>query len=108
MLSRKELFFKLNVDYDDIKIVKQLAKDFQEWCRWNKSYEIIEVIESKEFETIVVIHQLFDDYIKVTDSWEFIRDVKYFLKAYSDQSKEDCIYMITFWEEKVQRLNEIK
>ena len=99
----QKLFKKLNLDYDDYEVVKQLAEDFKEWCMWNKAIEDIEVIQSQKFDTIVVIHELFTNYTKVADGWEFISDVKYFLKEYASNSKEDLNYMLEFWEEKIKR-----
>lgn len=98
-----KLFRKMNLDYNDYEVVKQLAEDFREWCMWNKAIIDIEVIQSQKFDTIVVIHELFSDYTKVTDGWEFISDVKYFLKEYALNSEEDLKYMIDFWEEKLKR-----
>lgn len=41
-MNRSELFFKMNLDYDNITIVKKLAEYYVEWCRLNKSYEYVE------------------------------------------------------------------
>lgn len=96
-LFRKIESFEIN-DYKDIR---KLADIFEEWTRWNRSPETIEVIKSNEFDTIIVVHNLFDDFIKVTDSWEFIKDVKYFLQEYGTESKEYLNYMLDFWEEEI-------
>lgn len=108
MIDKKEFFNKVFfLDGNDIEIVKKLAIYYEEWCYWNKSRETIEVRESEEFSTIIVVHQLFDNYIKVCNGWEFVSDIKYFLKEYSNQTKEDYEYMLNFWEDKVKYLGSI-
>ena len=101
-----KLLFNLNIDYNDFNQIHQLALDFEQWCWENKSYETIEVMESKHFDTIIVVHQLFDDEIRVIDGWEFIKDVKYLLKQYSMHSNEDLEYVLNFWGKKIKRYNE--
>lgn len=100
-----KLLFNLNVDYNDFNQIHQLALDFEEWCWCNKSYETIEVRKSKHFDAIIVVHELFHE-TRVIDGWEFIKDIKYILKEYSMQSKEDLEYVLDFWENKVKRYNE--
>ena len=106
-MNRRELFFKLNLDYDNITIVKKLAEYYVEWCRLNKSYESVEVLKPKHFKTIVVIHNMYDNCLKTIDSWEFVSDVKYFLKLYSNESDENYEFMMNFWKNKVERLNKL-
>lgn len=101
-----ELLFNLSIDYNNFNQIHRLASDFEQWCWENKNPETIEVIKSKHFDTIIVVHHLFDDEIRVIDGWEFIKDVKYLLKQYSMNSNEDLEYVLNFWEEKIKRYNE--
>lgn len=95
-----ELLLEINIDGDDIEQVRKLANDYTEWCNWNKNYNAIEVKESNEFDVIIVVHDLFD-FVKVTDGWEMVSDIKYFLRSYALQSEEDCRYLVDFWKNKV-------
>lgn len=105
MINKNEFFTSLfYVDGDNIEVIELLAKYFKEWCLWNKKHEDIEVRKSEKFPIIIVVHELFDDYIKATDAWDFIRDVKFFLRSYGEQSEEDYKYMIDFWEDKIKYL----
>ena len=85
-------------DYNDIR---RLADIYEKWSKWNKNKETIEVIKSKEFDTVIVVHHLFDDFIEVTDGWEFIKEIKYFLRNYGVQSRECLKYMLDFWEKEI-------
>lgn len=95
-----ELLLEINIDGNDIEQVRKLANDYTEWCNWNKNYNTIEVKESNEFDVIIVVHDLFD-FVKVTDGWEMVSDIKYFLRSYALQSEEDCRYLVDFWKNKV-------
>lgn len=92
-----------DIDMDDIKKVELLAKNFVEWCRWNKSYETIEVIKPKNFVTIVVIHNLCECQLRICDSWDFLNDIIYLLDEYSDND-ENYDYMFNFWNKKLNGL----
>lgn len=98
----KELMNLLDeLDMDNIDVVNQLSKDFTEWCRWNKSYENIEVFKPKEFRTIVVIHNLWVGYhLSIYNSWDFLKDVKFFLEEYCCENDEDYCY--DFWINKLK------
>lgn len=106
-MNKTKLFNRMNdLDMDNIDIVKQLADNYIEWCKWNKAYEEIEVFESKKFESIIVLHSFFD-ILKAEDGWEFLSDIKYILNEYSNNSQEDYDYMIDFWKEKINGLLKI-
>ena len=92
-----------DIDMDDIEKVKLLADNFMEWCRWNKSYETIEVIKPKNFVTIIVIHNLWERHLSIYNSWDFLKDVIYFLEEYSDND-DNYDYMFNFWNDKLNGL----
>ena len=92
-----------DIDMDDIKKVQLLANDFIEWCRWNKSYETIEVWKPKRFTSIVVMHNLWECQLSIYNSWDFLRDVIYFLDEYSDND-DNYNYMFNFWNKKLNGL----
>lgn len=98
-------FFKQfnNIDMDNIEKVQLLAENFVEWCKWNKSYETIEVIKPKNFDAIIVIHNLWGNKLSIYDSWDFIKDVIYFLDEYSDND-DNYNYMFNFWNDKLNGL----
>ena len=87
-------FKKLDMDsrYD----VQLLAIAFRKWTEWNKSICTIEVLESYDFDTIIVLHDLFGD-TKLENSYAFLDDVIYLLDLYSDESDEDWEYVVDFW-----------
>lgn len=97
------LFKNITMKYDcnDYNSIKELVEDYQEWLVWNKTYETIEVIESKQFEGVIVIIHRFFDIIKISDGSEFIKDIKYLLQMYASNSTEDLEYMLDFWENKI-------
>ena len=88
------------IDMDEFANVVLLAKYFEEWCRWNKSYEDIDVFRSTKFRTIVVIHNLWDRHISIYNSWDFLKDVIYFIDDYITESEEDYKYCLDFWKER--------
>jgi len=92
-----------NIDMDNIKKVELLAKNFMEWCRWNKSYETIEVIKPKNFVTIIVVHNLWESHLSIYNSWDFLKDVIYFLDEYADND-DNYNYMFDFWNNKLNGL----
>lgn len=85
---------------NNIKIVEQIAQDYKEWANWNKTSAKIEVFENND--SITVIHNLYDSNPEGTicNSWEFLNDIKYILKEYSNESKEDLEYVKMFWNNK--------
>ena len=94
----KYLFNKMStIDYKDIESIEKLAMAYMIWSEYNKGSEKIEVIESRKFDEIIVVHRLYD-FVKVCDGWEFIKDVKYFLKEYAEMSHSDKAYLLAFWE----------
>ena len=100
-MDKEKLFKKFDeLDMDDIDTVHQVRRDFLEWVEWNKGYETIEIFESQEFESIIVLHSFFN-VLKAEDGWEFLTDIKYLLDEYSNNSPEDCKYMIDFWSDKL-------
>lgn len=92
---------------DNIDDVKNIANTFQKWVETNKGICTIEILPSFEFNTIIVLHNLFID-TKFENSWEFLDDIIYLLDMYSDNSKEDWQYMIDFWYNDTDILNEVK
>ena len=107
--TKQDLMNDFNdIDMDDFDKVELLAKNFTEWCGWNKSYPTIEVIQSKEFaDKIVVIHNLFETSgVKICDNWDFIEDVKYLISEYVDLREDDLEYCVDFWVEKFDKLLE--
>lgn len=91
-----------DLDMDEIDIVKKLAKDFIEWCKWNKSYKTIEILEPKEFKTIIVVHNLWEyNQPSIYDSWDFLKDVVYFIDEYCCENEEDLKYCYDFWINKL-------
>ena len=93
------------IDMDEIDKVNLLVKNFEEWLRINKSYETIEVFKPKEFRTIVIVHNLYEHDLCIYNSWDFIKDIIYFLEEYSD-TDERYEYMFNFWNEKINKLIE--
>lgn len=84
------------LDMDNSFDVQLLAIAFRKWVEWNKGRCTIEILQSFEFDTIIVLHDLFED-SKFEDSCEFLDDVIYILDLYSCESDEDWEYMIDFW-----------
>ena len=83
------------LDMDSSFDVQLLAIAFRKWAEWNKGKCTIEVLQSFEFDTIIVLHDLFGD-SKFEDSYEFLDDILYILDLYSDND-ENWEYMIDFW-----------
>ena len=84
------------LDMDSKFDVQKLAIAYRKWTKWCKSDCTIEILQSFEFDTIIVLHNLFMDN-KFENSWEFLDDIIYILDLYSDESDEDWEYMIDFW-----------
>ena len=98
-------FNKLDMENKDD--VEKLAETFKKWVKWNKGDCTIEIWQSFEFDTIIVLHDFFCD-TKYEDSWEFLDDIIYLLDLYSDESDENWEYMIDFWCNYTNLLNEVK
>lgn len=98
-LTPYETFFiRLHeLDMDNRFEVQKLAINFRKWAKWNKGKVIIDIYESFELNTIVVIHNLFDE-VKICDSWTFLADVEEVLEQYAD-TDESFDYMTYFWYE---------
>ena len=84
------------LDMDSSFDVQLLAIAFKKWVEWNKGRCTIESLQSFEFDTIIVLHDLFGN-SKFEDSYEFFDDIIYILDLYSDESNEDWEYIIDFW-----------
>lgn len=87
-------FKKLNMD--DKFEVQKLAIAWRKWTTLNKERCTIEIWQSFEFDTIIVLHDFFGS-SKFEDSYEFLDDVLFLLELYSMKSDEDWEYMIDFW-----------
>lgn len=82
--EKKQFFHQLNqLDMDSSFEVQKLAINFRKWTEWNKSKVIIDVLESYELQTIVVVHDLFNE-IKISDGWSFLDDIISILQDYAD------------------------
>ena len=100
MPNRISRLFKnitMNYEIDDYDDIRKLADYFEKWVEWNKSKETIEVMKSNKFPVIIVVHHLYNE-IKVSDGYEFTKDIKHFLQDYASNSIEDLEYMLDFWE----------
>jgi len=84
------------LDMDSKFEVQKLAIAWKKWVAWNKGKCTIEIWQSFEFDTIIVLHDFFGD-SKFEDSYEFLDDIIYLLDLYSGESDEDWEYMIDFW-----------
>lgn len=84
------------LDMDSNFDVQLLAIAFRKWVEWNKGKCTIEILQSFNFDTIIVLHDLFGD-SKLENSYEFLDDIIYILDLYSRESDEDWEYMIDFW-----------
>ena len=105
--TKQDLITDLNnIDMDDFSKVELLAKNFVEWCKWNKGLDYdIEVIRPKKFvNTFVVIHNLFDHNKICEDAWEFLEDVVYLIGEYVDTREDDFEYCSDFWASKFVEL----
>lgn len=88
-----------NLDMDSSFEVQKLAINFRKWAKWNKAKVTIEVLESYEFNTIVVVHNMFDE-IHICDSWQFLKDIVEVLSEYAD-TDDRWEYMTYFWNNEV-------
>ena len=93
------------IDMDNIWAVSLFAMNFEKWVKWNKGEVDIEIIELKKFNTIVVVHDIFD-HIDIGDAWEFQKSAINCLKEYIKEEDEELrkIYecdVYGFWHNKL-------
>ena len=98
--NEEEKFFNTfhQLDMDNSFEVQKLAINFRKWANWNKGEAIIDVYHSFKLDTIVVIHNLFDE-TKISNSWDFLKDVISILSEYAD-TDERWNDMTQFWNER--------
>ncbi len=97
-----------SLDMDNLEVVKKLAVDMVKWRASNRCYIDIEVVKTRSFKSIFVIHNINENELSSYDSWKFLNDSIRWIKSYIEQNNDDGICdVFDFWNDKLDYLLEL-